>query len=227
MERIKRFKWSILIVILHLGLVLYFNTVLGPEELIPRQWNHRGEIGSYMARDMGLWFLWGLNALIVTLFVLFPWFSARYQKNPQRFDSILPTLTFTVSFFMFIIHTYTLLWAANVEIVQRDNFMFLLIGVFFIFLGNLLPKIPSNFFAGVRTPWTLSSDKNWHRTHRVSGYVFVIGGILMAIRGLVEMGPTISLIHTWGLIGFLLVYPILYSYLFFLRERRDKGGEER
>jgi|SRR5690554_3141480 len=225
MVRIKRFKWSIFIVIIHLILVLYFNTILGPEDLIPRQWNYRGEVGSFMSRGEGLWFLWGLNVLLVAVFIFFPLISPRYKRDRNRFEKILPRLTLIVSFFLFIIHLYMLLWAVDFPYFVSDNFIFVLIGLLFIFLGNILPKIPSNYFAGVRTPWTLTSEKNWHKTHRVSGYVFVIGGVLMLLRGYINLGSTLSLIHTFLLLGFLLLYPILYSYLFFLREKRTREEE--
>jgi uncharacterized membrane protein len=120
-----------------------------------------------------------------------------------------------------------LLWASGIPYIRGDDFIFVLIGLLFIFLGNILPKIPSNYFAGVRTPWTLTSEKNWYKTHRVSGYVFVIGGIFMMLRGFFELGSTLSLIHTTLLLGFLLVYPILYSYIFFLKEKKNREKEER
>jgi uncharacterized membrane protein len=214
-------------VVIHLILVLYFSTLLGSDDLIPRQWNHRGEIGSYSGRDFGLWFLWGMNLFLVAAFLVFPSYSVRYRSSRQRFDRILPQLTLTMSFFLLMIHLYSLLWAVDYQAVKSENFIFVLIGLLFIFLGNILPKIPSNFFAGVRTPWTLSSEKNWYKTHRLSGYVFVIGGVLMMIRGFIEFGLVIKVIHTVIVLGFVGLYPVLYSYIIFLRERKDKEGEEK
>ncbi len=83
MERLKHFKWSIVLIIIHLILVLYFSTLLGPEDLIPRRWDYRGEIGSYSSRAFGLWFFWGMNAIIVFAFILFPLYSVRYRRNPD------------------------------------------------------------------------------------------------------------------------------------------------
>lgn len=226
-NRLKRFKWSVLLVLVHLLIVLYFSTLLGPDDQIPQQWNYRGEIGRYAEPGFGLWFLWGMNAFLVAVFILFPWFSPRYFKNRKRFDAIIPSLTLILNIFLILIHLYMLLWAINIGFIRGVNFIFVLIGLLFIFLGNILPKLPSNFFAGVRTPWTLSSDKNWYKTHRLSGYVFVVGGVLMALRGFIEMDGTIAVIHTFGLLGLLLLYPVLYSYIFFLKERKEKKGEKK
>lgn len=223
MERIKLFKWSVLLIIVHLIVVLYFSSIIASGTKIPMQWNYRGEVGSYSGVGFGLWFLWVMNAFLVTAFLLFPVYSPRYKKEQERFDEILPRLTSIVSFFVLLLHLYILLWAKGVEFIQGSNSIFILIGLLFIFLGNILPKIPANFVAGVRTPWTLTSDRNWFKTHRVSGYVFVIGGVLMILRGLIQLKPVPSLIHSIGVLAFLALYPVVYSYLFYLKERREGG----
>jgi uncharacterized membrane protein len=48
----------------------------------------------------------------------------------------------------------------------------------FILLGNYLGKTRSNWFAGIRTPWTLSSDYAWEKTHRWAGRLFVLTGVM-------------------------------------------------
>jgi len=226
MVKTKLFKWSIVVIIIHLAIVLYFSGMIGTEGRIPIHWNYRGEIDSEAGRDFGLWFFWGFNALILVVFILFSQFSPRYKRNSERFDLILPKLALVLSFFMMIMHLYMLLLAVGFPYLNREKSIFILIGLLFIFLGNLLPKIPSNFIAGVRTPWTLTSDRNWHKTHRVSGFVFVIGGVLMLLRGIVNMRSPFTIIHTFGILALLLLYPILYSYILFLKEKKEKAGEE-
>ena len=60
-------------------------------------------------------------------------------------------------------------------------FVNIVLGFFFIILGNYLPKIKRNYTIGIRTSWALNSDENWSRTHRFSGYVFVLSGMLYII----------------------------------------------
>lgn len=50
------------------------------------------------------------------------------------------------------------------------------VGVLFVFLGDAMPKTRPNFFVGVRTPWTLTSDLAWQKTHRLAGWLFVLVG---------------------------------------------------
>ena len=57
-------------------------------------------------------------------------------------------------------------------------------GILLIVIGNLLPRARPNWFVGIRTPWTLSSDRVWEKTHRFGGRVFVAGGLLITIAAL-------------------------------------------
>ena len=52
------------------------------------------------------------------------------------------------------------------------------IGVSFIVMGNVMPRARPNWWFGIRTPWTLSNDRVWERTHRVGGYVMAATGVL-------------------------------------------------
>lgn len=52
------------------------------------------------------------------------------------------------------------------------------VSVLFLVLGNFMSKTRPNFFAGIRTPWTLSSDHSWEKTHRLGGFMFVAAGLL-------------------------------------------------
>jgi len=87
-------------------------------------------------------------------------------------------------------------------------------------LGNLLPKIPSNFFAGIRTPWTLSSELVWRKTHRLGGIGFIIGGLLMIIIPLLWKSSQSALIIMFILIMIVCLYPVLYSFLLYKKEEK-------
>jgi uncharacterized membrane protein len=48
-------------------------------------------------------------------------------------------------------------------------------------IGNVLGKLRSNFFVGIRTPWTLSSEHVWDQTHRWAGRLFVGAAAVLAV----------------------------------------------
>jgi len=86
----------------------------------------------------------------------------------------------------------------------------LAISILFIFIGNYLGKLQRNFWAGIRTPWTLSSDIVWERTHRLGGWLFVCAGVLGIITAFIPF------LRIWGIVGLTLLVSailIVYSYI--------------
>lgn len=230
MKELKPYKWSILIIFLHLIIVLFFNQFLDTETQIPRQWNLQGEVSSYSSKAFGLWFLWGLNALLVALFAFFRYIDPRYRKHKERFTKVLPALTLVMAVFLMLLHIFSLLWASGIGFLEQQNFIVILVGLMFMFLGNILPKIPSNFFAGFRSPWTLSSEKIWHKTHRLGGYLFFLAGFLMILRGLFFsklQGFSAFFMFVFISIG---AIPFIYSYVLYRKKSKKlrdlKEGED-
>ena len=80
----------------------------------------------------------------------------------------------------------------------------------FIVMGNYLHKVKQNFTIGIRLPWTLASEENWNRTHRMASWIFVLGGIIMVINGFVQ--------SYWLLFSILIVLfliPCIYSFVLY------------
>jgi len=86
------------------------------------------------------------------------------------------------------------------------------LGVLFAVIGNVLGKSRPNWFAGVRTPWTLSSDLSWEKTHRLTGRLFVLVGALTAIAS--WLAP-VSVIIPAMVVGILIssLVAVLYSWM--------------
>ncbi|MNY48937.1 Immunity protein SdpI [compost metagenome] len=89
------------------------------------------------------------------------------------------------------------------------------LGLLFVVLGNYLPKVRSNFFIGIRTPWTLSSEEVWYQTHRLGGKLMVAAGILVILAAWLPQPQQLAVLL--GAIGFSSLYPILFSYRLYRR----------
>lgn len=101
--------------------------------------------------------------------------------------------------------------ASQTGIFSFTRVMPALLGVFFIFMGNIMHSIKPNYFAGIRTPWTLESEETWRKTHQLGGKIWFAGGFVMVIAGLLVPSPynhfvMIAIIFTIAII------PIVYSY---------------
>lgn len=85
-------------------------------------------------------------------------------------------------------------------------------------IGNYLTSIKPNFFVGIRTPWTLSSDAVWRKTHQLGGRLMVAGGLVGAVLALVVPTPY----TVWVVVAVILIVsliPVVYSYVYFQREK--------
>jgi uncharacterized membrane protein len=89
-----------------------------------------------------------------------------------------------------------------------------LMGVFFIFMGNILHSIKPNYFAGIRTPWTLESEETWRKTHQLGGKIWFFGGFVMVLNGLVVPFPASTFVMM-GLLFIMCIIPVVYSYTYY------------
>ena len=108
------------------------------------------------------------------------------------------------------IATMTMLYIYNVGIATSPEvYALVFVGALFLILGNWLPKTRQNYAVGIKVPWTLDNELNWEKTHRLAGYLWMIGGIMMIIMGITTKAPEIVAIVS---IFIVVVIPILYSY---------------
>ena len=96
------------------------------------------------------------------------------------------------------------------------------VGVLLAVIGNYLPRIRSNWFFGIRTPWTLSSERVWRDTHRIGGRAFVIGGVAMVLAMFIPgfAAQVLSIVA----VTVAAVIPVVYSYRAWRREAADRAG---
>ena len=82
-------------------------------------------------------------------------------------------------------------------------------GVLMIVIGNYLPKTHRNYIIGIRLPWTLENDKNWRKTHRLAGKIWVFGGLLLFLNSFVQLYVYWVFFLT---LFFVVIIPSVYSY---------------
>jgi uncharacterized membrane protein len=89
-------------------------------------------------------------------------------------------------------------------------------GLLFFIIGSMLRKAKRNWFIGIRTPWTLSSDSVWDKTHQIGGLLFMATGVLAVIGGF--FGGQVAF---WSLMIPVLgttIFLIVYSYVLYQKE---------
>lgn len=217
MNRIKKFSASIILLLIYVVVVFYLALVVPANASIPIHWNAQGQIDGYASKTTAVITALALNFGLFILLYLMPFYSPKYKQQAARFDKVLPKIVFMLLIFFSILNIYMLAYPL-ITIELPLNPVLIIIGLMLAVLGNLLPKVPRNFFVGIRTPWTISDEDNWHKTHRLGGRLFLIGGLLLAISGLIPLSARFSGIVFW-IIMIIILFPALYSFILYRRSR--------
>jgi uncharacterized membrane protein len=140
-------------------------------------WGWDGQPNGWVGKPFGAFLMPCLMIGLAVLFRVLPAADPR-KGNYEKFWSSYDLIAFAVLTFCFAIHCVSLGTALGFPI-PVNRVVPGLVGALFICLGNVFPRLRSNWWVGIRTPWSLSSDENWARTQRVGGYLFVAAGVLL------------------------------------------------
>jgi uncharacterized membrane protein len=97
--------------------------------------------------------------------------------------------------------------------IDMTRIVMTMTGALFIGIGNYMPKMRPNFTMGIRTPWTLSSDRSWDRTHRLGGRLFVLEGAIFVLLGVLGVSSEFLIGAIIAGIVLVIVVAFAYSYL--------------
>ncbi|WP_243387912.1 SdpI family protein [Bacillus kexueae] len=185
-------------------------------EQVAIHWNAAGEPDNYGHKLFGALFLPIMMIFLLGLFHILPSIDPK-KKNYTHFKQSYQILINTLAIVFLIIHLSLL--GSNLGYNIDISFVVpLVIGLLFIVIGNYMPKMKHNYFVGIRTPWTLASERVWYKTHRLGGKVFVFMGVV-AIFSLWTEG-------TWRFIVFISVtlastlFLIIQSYRYYKQETK-------
>ena len=148
-------------------------------ELIPTHWNIAGEVDAYSKKPYGAFMAPFLMAITWLGMIFLPKIDPK-KENYKKFESSYDITLGLLTTFFFGLHMATLLFSLGYK-VPIDNTVFVMMGIMFVVMGNYMPKAKSNYFYGIKTPWTLSNEVSWRKTHRLAGKLFVISGFLMIV----------------------------------------------
>jgi len=187
-----------------IGCCLY--PVLPPN--MATHWGINGEVNGYSSKSFGIFFMPILSIFLLILFIILPK-TDPYKKNFSEFKKYFQNFVYLIFIFLFYIYLLTLIWNFGITF-NLLQFMTPAFTLIFYYAGVLMKNAKRNWFVGIRTPWTLSSDKVWQKTHTLGAKLFKISALISLL----------SLIYP-NLTVYLMIVPILgisfflyiYSYL--------------
>jgi uncharacterized membrane protein len=140
------------------------------------------------------------------------------QDNPiMRVTSWVVTVFITLVMFLIVLMTKN--YCIKQPIESFEKIIFIVLCLFFICLGFLMKNVQTNYFFGIRTPWTLQSENNWNQTHQLGSKLWVWGNILLATTILTMPNNYSGLLFIIG-ITLLTIIPVFYSYNFHSKEKK-------
>jgi uncharacterized membrane protein len=186
-------------------------------ETMPTHWNMSGQVDGWSSR---IWGAWGLPLAMAVI-----WFTMRFlphidprRANYEKFRGAYEALIVAILAFMLALHL-VLLMSAMGTVVPMDRVIVAGVGALFIVIGAILPRARSNWFVGIRTPWTLSSEVSWERTHKLGGVLFMAFGAIALIVAAVAPGAVKLVLLGCGIP--MALFLIIYSYVVW---KEDQGG---
>lgn len=193
------------------GLLLY-NRLPDP---MPSHWNVYDQVDGYMPKFWGVFLMPLITLAMLLLFVAIPAIDP-LKANIATFRPVFNLFILLLIAFMVYVYGLTLAWALGYQGFKISSAMLPFMGVLFLAIGWMMRSAKRNFFIGIRTPWTLSSDRVWDQTHRVGSVLFMISGLL-AVVGAFLGGPAAF----WFVLAPVIlsaIFLMVYSYVLYRNE---------
>ncbi|MED3883900.1 SdpI family protein [Priestia aryabhattai] len=181
---------------------------------MPIHWGANGEADGFATKINAMILTVGIMVLIYFIIAFVPRIDPR-KENYKYFSKTYNILLNAVLLLFFFVNMSTILQGLGYN-VPMSYIAPIMAGLVFIIIGNYLQRVRSNYFMGIRTPWTLSNENVWKKTHRLSGKIFFIGGLLILISAFLPDGYKSVIL--WGSIVLCVAVPYLYSYVAYKKE---------
>ena len=192
-----------------------------PADNIPVHWDANGVPDRFSDRNEALFVIWLLPASAlfgVLVFSLLPQidplrdnlFKSRKAYNAVWIATMIPFLGIHAGIVWMMVQSTS-------DQMQSNEFVRVVIagtGILFIVMGNYLPKTRQNWFLGVRTPWTLSSEYTWEKTHRLAGRLFFAVGFVCLICAFIVDGIALVAVVTGSALSVALI-SVIYSFIIY------------
>lgn len=184
-------------------------------------WDTAGKVNGYIDKVWGVFLMPAIMALFTLFFVVVPVVDP-LKEHIASFRGEYNLIMIAIDAFFAAIYGLMMLWYAG-GVFPMTEVITGLVGLLMICIGVILPFMQRNWFVGIRTPWTLSSDSVWIRTHEHGGVVFVFAGVCMVICSIYFPG---TIVPTFALLIISAVWLVIYSYIVYHKELRG-GGQDR
>ena len=209
--------WGLVIFALAVAVSMWAYPHLPPR--VVTHWDFHGNPNGYSSRGWAVALVPMMLLFMTGLFNVLPRLDPRGQ-NYAKFQNTYWLIVNGILVFLGLVHVVAIAAALGYP-VRMERVIPVGVGLMFVFLGNYLTRVEPNWFVGIRTPWTLSSDTVWRKTHRTGGWLMVIGGVVLAVGAFLPHAAFLPLFFTTMVI--VAVIPVVQSYILWKREQHGRS----
>jgi immunity protein, SdpI family len=189
-------------------------------ERMASHWDASGSVNGYVPKLWGIFLMPVISTILFLAFLVIPRIDP-LKENIAKFRSYFDLFILMLFGFLFYLYLLTILW----NLGYRFNIVQLMapaFGLLIYYVGVLTENAKQNWFIGVRTPWTLSSETVWNKTNRLAGKLFKATGVLAMLGAAFPEQAIFFILVPLVLAG---IYPIVYSFREYQREMKVRSED--
>lgn len=195
------------------GLVMW-NQLPNP---MPTHFGSDGQADGWSDKSFAVF---GLPFIMLGVHLLCLFTSKTDPKSKNYSEKLFGLIVWLVPVLSILVNGAMYAYALGVS-VDITMLLMVVVAVLFIVIGNYLPKCKHNYTMGVKLPWTLADEGNWNATHRVAGYAWMLGGIVLLFNAFFFN------MYVFGVVLTLMVMvPTVYSYMYYRKHGVTEKREE-
>ena len=199
------------IIILSFAIGIYYYPQM-PEKLASH-WNSQGKVDGYMSKFWGLFLMPIISVGMLLLFILIPRIDP-LKSNILQFRKYYDGFVVLIMVFLFYLHLLTIFWNSGYKF-NMITYLSPALAILFYYTGILIENAKRNWFIGIRTPWTMSSDKVWDKTHKIGGKWYKIAGVVTLLAIFFETYAIYIIVVPLIMVS---IYTVVYSYFEYQKE---------
>lgn len=211
--KIRKSEILFLLIVVASFIAGYYFYPLLPDK-VPSHWGADGQVNGYVPKFWGAFLMPFVTLFMLVLFMVIPRIDPK-KENIAKFRIYFDGMIGLILLFLAYIYGLTLYWAIKGSF-NMIRMIIPAISILFFYVGVVISRAKSNWSIGIRTPWTLSSEAVWEKTHKVGGPLFEVVA-LISVFGVVftKYAIWLLLVPLLSVVLFLFVY----SYVLYRKEK--------
>ncbi len=184
-------------------------------EIVASHWNEKGEVNGYMSKFLGIFLMPIMSLAMFLLFNFIPKIDPM-KANIEKFRKYYNAFIVSIILFLFYLYLLTMAWNFGYRF-NMTYFMVPALSALFYWCGILVENTKRNWFIGIKTPWTISNDVVWDKTHKLGGKLFKVAAVLSLLGiffGELAFWFTILPVMVFS------IYLLFYSYFEYQKEMK-------